>query len=199
MDNHVENKKSLILLGAGGHCRSCIDVIEQQGIMEIVGVIDRQERIGEQILGYQIIGSDDDLHALARLNSHAFITIGQLRTAERRIELFEMISRNKFDIPAIISPFAYVSRHAKIGKGTIIMHGAIVNAGAEIGDNCIINSRALIEHDSVVEDHCHISTGAIVNGGSRVGKRSFIGSGAVCRHAVEIASDSFMKANTLIV
>jgi len=199
MERYAQNKKSLILLGAGGHCRSCIDVIEQQGVMKIGGVLDSEERVGEHILGYPIVASDDALHDLARLYSYAFITIGQLRTVERRVELFDMITEIGFNVPVIISPFAYVSRHAKIGKGTIVMHGAIVNAGAEVGDNCIINSRALIEHDSIIEEHCHISTGAVINGGARVGRRSFFGSGAICRQVVEIAPDSFVKANTLVV
>ena len=32
-------------------------------------------------------------------------------------------------MPSIISPLAYVSPKAKIGEGTIVMHGAIINKG----------------------------------------------------------------------
>ena len=39
-------------------------------------------------------------------------------------------------------------RKAKIGHGTVIMHGAIVNSGSVIGEN-VLNSKALIEHDLI--------------------------------------------------
>ena len=41
--------------------------------------------------------------------------------------------KNNFNFPVIISPKAYVSKEAKIGEGTIIMHGAIVNKNSKIG------------------------------------------------------------------
>ena len=33
------NKKEIIIIGAGGHAKSCIDVIEQEGKYDIVGLI----------------------------------------------------------------------------------------------------------------------------------------------------------------
>ena len=35
----MQQKKSILLLGAGGHARSCIDVIEEQGQYQIAGLI----------------------------------------------------------------------------------------------------------------------------------------------------------------
>ena len=54
-------KPNIILVGGGGHCVSVIDVIEQQGKYNIKGIIDIKENIGKNVLGYKIIGSDNDL------------------------------------------------------------------------------------------------------------------------------------------
>jgi len=35
--------KNLILIGAGGHCRSCIDVIEAEKKYKIIGLIDKNK------------------------------------------------------------------------------------------------------------------------------------------------------------
>ena len=35
--------KNLILIGAGGHCVSCIDVIEKEKKFKIVGVLDKKK------------------------------------------------------------------------------------------------------------------------------------------------------------
>jgi sugar O-acyltransferase (sialic acid O-acetyltransferase NeuD family) len=178
--------KQLILFGAGGHAHSCIDVIEQHAEYRIAGLVGAQEERQAVHLGYAVIASDDDMQRLAEEYQYALIALGQIQTPDRRISLYNKLVSHGFVMPKIISPQAYVSRHATIGEGSIVMHGAVVNAGARVGNNCIINTKALIEHDAVVEDHCHISTGAILNGHANVGRESFIGSGSVIMQGVVI-------------
>lgn len=182
-------KPSLILIGAGGHARSCIDVIEQQGQYQIAGLIGMPDEVQTQHLGYTVIGTDSNLPDLAKNYPYALITIGQIQTAEHRIRLYQQAIQFGFQLPIIIAPTAHVSRHAKLGEGSIVMHGAIINVGARVGNNCIINSCALVEHDAIVEDHCHISTGARLNGDVVVGAGSFIGSGSVIKEGVAIGKD----------
>ena len=182
------SKPGLILIGAGGHARSCIDVIEQQGQYQIVGLVGLAEQKHAQQLGYAVIASDNALDELAKSYQYALITIGQIQTAEHRLRLYRQAAQCGFQLPTIIAPTAHVSQYAAIGAGSIIMHGAIVNAGANVGNNCIINTRSLIEHDTKVEDHCHISTGAILNGHVSVGTGSFVGSGCVIKEGVSIGT-----------
>ena len=190
-------KENIVLVGGGGHCSSVIDVIEQQGIYGIVGIVDLKEKIGQRNLGYGIIACDEDLPKLANEYKNFVISIGQLNNPKRRIELFDLLQGLSVHIPSIISPLAYVSQHAKVGSGTVIMHMAQINAKAKIGNNCIINSKALIEHDAIIEDNCHIATGAIINGGVKVCINSFIGIGVVTKQYITIPEASFIKANWL--
>jgi sugar O-acyltransferase (sialic acid O-acetyltransferase NeuD family) len=191
-------KQDIILLGGGGHCKSCIDVIEQQGLYHIAGILDMHELIGTKILGYKVIGTDDDLPKFIKTINNYFITVGHIKSVAKRIELFTLLKSYNLQLPFIVSPFAYVAKSARIGEGSIIMHHALVNAESIIGRNCIINSKALIEHDAVIEDHCHISTAAIINGGVKVGRESFIGSNAVTKQYISIPENSFVKANGLV-
>ena len=110
--------------------------------------------------------------------------------------LFEMLKNIGFKLPAIISPLAYVSKHATIGDGTVVMHNALVNANAKIGKNCIINTKALVEHDCVVGDNCHISTASVLNGGVVVEDNTFYGSNATSRQNIKI--NGFIKAGALV-
>jgi sugar O-acyltransferase (sialic acid O-acetyltransferase NeuD family) len=182
----------LLLIGAGGHALACIDVIERTASFEIVGLIGAAAEKGASVLGYPVIGTDADLEHLAARCPNALICVGQLESPGRRIALFEALNAAGYRLPAIVSPSAEVSRHATIGPGTIVMHGAIVNAGARIGANCIVNTRALVEHGAVVGDHCHISTGAIANGDVKIGEGTFIGSGSVIREGITIGRDCFV-------
>lgn len=185
-------KANLILIGAGGHSRSCIDAIEQQGNYTIGGLIGLDQEVSSDQFGYKVLATDSKLGDLARKFPYALISLGQITSAEIRIRLFEKALELGFIFPTIIAPSAYVSPHSTIGAGTIIMQGAIVNAGAVIGENCIINSRAVVEHDSCVESHCHISTGVILNGKTTIGKGSFIGSGATIKEGVSIGTGSLV-------
>lgn len=190
-------QKKLILIGGGGHCRSCIDVIESTARYSIVGIIDNGLEVGTTILHYPVLGKDADLENFINEETEFLITVGQIETAVVRIKLAELVLRLGGKLATVIASTATVSKHAKIGEGTIIMHHSLVNANSTIGCNCIINSKALIEHDAYIEDNCHISTGAIVNGGAIVRKDSFIGSGAVIIQLVEIPENSFVKAHSL--
>lgn len=178
------SKPKLILIGAGGHTHACIDVIEQHGGYQIAGLVGMPEEMHTQHLGYAVIATDGDLPQLVKDYPYAFISVGQIQTPDHRIRLYQQANKLGFQLPAIIAPSAHVSRHAAIGAGTIVMHGAIVNAGATVGNNCIINTCALIEHDATVEDHCHISTGAILNGDVHIGAGSFVGSGSVIKEGI---------------
>lgn len=189
--------KEIILVGGGGQCKAGIDVIEAMGGFRIAGIVDMAEKLGQEILGYRFIATDEELPRLAMQYGLFLVTVGQLGTGEKRKMIFGRLLELGCTMPVVISPSAYVSPHATIGAGTIIQHGAIVNAGAVIGVNCIINSRALVEHDARVGDHCHISTGAIINGGVEVGEGSFVGSGAVTRQYTKIPPYTFIKAASL--
>ena len=39
-----KKKDKIILIGGGGHCKSCIDVIEQEGRFTIAGIVDMPEK-----------------------------------------------------------------------------------------------------------------------------------------------------------
>ena len=190
--------KEIVLIGGGGHCRSVIDVIEQEAKYKIAGILEKPELSEIDILSYKVIGEDSDLLNLAKKYQYAFISMGQIKTASIRKRIFLDLESIGFEIPYIVSPRAYVSRHSSLGKGSIVMHGATLNANATVGENCIINSKALIEHDSVVQSHCHISTNVVLNGSVEIGQESFIGSGAIIIEGVKVKPNSFIKAGSVI-
>ncbi len=194
----MPNRKKLILLGGGGHCKSCIDVIEQEGKYKIAGILDNAEHVGQKVLGYDVVGTDADIGKFTDEGCAFLITVGQIKTSAIRKKLFSLLSKNDAQMATVISPRAYVSKHADIGKGTIIMHDALVNTAASIGENCIINTKALIEHDAIIEDFCHISTSAVINGGATVQEGTFFGSNAVSKEGVVTSKDDFIKAGSIV-
>jgi len=191
--------KALLLIGGGGHCRSCVDVIEASQNYVVAGVVDREAQEGATVLSYPVLGNDDDLPQLLKKYPAALITVGQIKSATNRIRLFERLRTLGAELPCVISSHAHVSRHALVAAGSVVMHGSILNSSSSVGENCIINSQALIEHDCVVEAHCHISTGVKLNGGVYVESGCFIGSGAIVREGVRIGANSLIQAGSVVL
>lgn len=191
--------ENILLIGGGGHCKSVIDVIELEGKYNIVGIIDKKELMGHDILGYKILGCDDDLVELFKTYQYALVTVGQIKSNDLRVKLFNTLKNIGYKLPTIISPLSYVSKYAKVEEGTVIMHQALINANVTIGKNCIINTKALIEHDAIVKDNCHISTSAIINGGVAVEENTFFGSNSMAKEYIEIKANSIVGGGTNVM
>lgn len=188
--------KPLILIGGGGHCKSVIDVAECAGYT-ILGILDRPEEIGKQVLNYKVIGSDADMVQYAN-QAEFIVTVGQIKSPELRIRLHQMLLKAGGELATIISPSAHVSNYATINEGTVVMHQAVVNANARIGKGCIINTMSNIEHDAVIGNYCHISTGAMINGECMVGERCFIGSQSVLANGITVGDDIVVGAGSVV-
>ena len=191
-------KKKIILIGAGGHAVSCIDVIESTKKFEIVGLIDKSKKqylnVGNK--KYRIFNEKNYLEN--KIAKYALICIGSDKFISKRNYLFEKYKKLGFDFPSIISPLAYVSKSSHVGKGSIVMHGAIINANVKIGLNCIINTKCLVEHDCRIGNNSHIATSANINGHVSIEKNCFIGSNTTIVPSVRIKENTFIKAFKLI-
>lgn len=190
------NEKNLILIGGGGHCKSVIDVAESAGY-RINGILDMPANVGKRVLGYPIVGTDDQISEFAEENVF-IVTVGHIKDASVRIKLHEKLQKTGGKLATLIASTSHVSKHAVIGKGSVVMHKAVVNADAVIGEGCIINTFANIEHDTIIGDFCHISTGAMVNGNCIVGNGTFLGSQAVMVNGIEITSGCVIAAGAMV-
>lgn len=188
--------KPLILIGGGGHCQSVIEVAESTG-REIRGILDLPEEVGKQVLGYPVLGTDDQLADYAQ-SCEFVITVGFIKNPSLRIKLFNQVCEAGGVLATLIASTAYVSRHASLGAGTVVMHHAFVNAGAKIGENVIINTFCNIEHGVSVGSQCHISTGTMVNGDCKIGNNCFIGSQSVLANGISVCDDVVVGAGSLV-
>ena len=190
--------RKIIIIGAGGHAKSCLDVVNSNDkIYKVVGFIDKNKSI-KRISKYKILGAEKDLREIFRKYKYALVGFGQIKSYKLRENSFKNLKKIGFKLPPIISKFAYFSKRSKIGEGSIVMHGVVVNAFSSIGENCILNSNSTIEHDVKIGNNCHIAAGAVINGGVTVGDGTFIGSGSVIKEGIKIGKDCIISANIFV-
>jgi sugar O-acyltransferase (sialic acid O-acetyltransferase NeuD family) len=193
----IKSKPNIILIGAGGHCVSVIDVIEQEKKYKILGILDSNNK-EDNILGYPILGGDELIPSLVNNNTFFLISVGQINSYTIRQNIAENLKINNAKLAIVVSPLAYVSKHANVQEGTVIMNGAIVNAKAKIGMHCIINTKSNIEHGVLIRDFCHISTCAVVNGDSIIENGTFIGSNSTISNGIIVKGGSVISAGKFI-
>ena len=188
----------IILIGAGGHCKSCINLIDSIPEYKVKGIIDKTGTIVSEVLGHKVLATDDEMESLIVNSPSIIISVGQIKTPKMRGKLFERANSMGAVFPVLKSPMSCISIHSSIDSGTVVFHHVIVNASVKIGKNCILNHKALIEHDAIIGSHCHISTGALVNGGVLIDDGCFIGSGAVLHEGIKVGMNSVISAGQIV-
>lgn len=189
--------ENLILIGGGGHAKSCIDIIRSTAQYNILGYIDLTPCLDDKF-GIPYLGNDEVIPDYIQGNQF-LICIGHTQSSEIRKKMYQHLKNLGAKLATIVSPHAHISSYASIGEGSIIFHGVSIQADAHIGVNCIINNHALIEHESRIGDHSHISTGSIVNGNVQIGQGVFVGSGAVLKQGIEVGSSALIGMGSIVL
>jgi sugar O-acyltransferase (sialic acid O-acetyltransferase NeuD family) len=194
------NKLSdIIFLGGGGHSLSCCDVLNQNKNFNLIGFIDANKNALLSESGYEWLGSDNNMQEAIQKYKNIFISIGHMKTADKRVFLYEKSKKIGGVFPILKSNFSYISPTAFIEEGSLIMHGAVINAKAHISKNCIINSNSVIEHGVTIGNHVHIAPSAIILGDVKIGDECFIGAGAIIREGVTIGKRTVIKAREIVI
>lgn len=192
-------RKDLIIIGAGGHAHSVIDVVESGTEYRIVGLIDSTLSLGDKAFGYEVLGAESDLDALVNGGEfELFIAIGDNFHRQRVYRLVNArLPTTKF--ATLTHPDSQISKRASLGAGTVVMAGAIINAGCHIDDGVIINTGAVIDHDGSIGRFSSLAPLAAVGGSASIGKRTAIGLGAKLIHNISIAHDVCVGAGSLVL
>ena len=189
-------KKKILLLGSGGHAKSCLDIILSLGLE--VKILCEKKNVKKKIMN-KIVSLDYSFLTEDKIkNFKILIGIGHIKNPNIRINLYKKLKILNANFLLLKSKTANISKFSSIKKGTFIGQNVIVNADAEIGYNCIINNKALIEHDVKIGNHVHISTGAIINGDVKIGSGSFIGSGSIIFNNITIGKNCVVGAGQIL-
>ncbi|MBC6481022.1 MAG: acetyltransferase [Hormoscilla sp. GM7CHS1pb] len=191
----------VIGLGAGGHAKVAIEILQQSGQYKLVGLLDPNPELqGKSLLGVPILGDDDRLPSIkAQGVEYFFVGLGSTSNIVPRRRLYELARSLGMKPVTAVHPSAIISPSAVLGEGATVMAGAIINAGAILGENVIVNSGAIVEHDCAIGNHVHIATGARLAGAVRISDNTHIGIGATIRQLIKVGKGSAIGAGAVVV
>lgn len=162
--------EKLLLVGAGGFGRVVLE--HASSFYDCAFLDDGDAKIVD---GVSVIGSTADMAMLFPEYKLLLVTIGNNALRERLYKEAEAIG---YSCPNLIHPSAYVSPHASLGSGVIILNNAVVQNGSRIGSGTILNPGVEAHHDSTIGNYCLIYTNSVIRSLTHVGNRVWIGSTA---------------------
>lgn len=189
----------IIIIGVGGHSKVIVDIIQNEQKYEIAGFIDNNLPIGHKVLGYKVLGKEEEINTL--INKHeiygGIIAIGD-NFMRSKIEKKIKQLCNEFKFINCIHPKSNIAFNVVMGEGNVVMAGATINTSSEIGNHCILNTNCTIEHDNRIANFASIAPNAVTGGNVEVGEFSAIGISATVKHNVSIGYNCIIGASSFV-
>lgn len=188
----------LVVIGASGHAKVVIDILEKEGRYRIAHLLDDNAAMhGKSFFGYAVAGATPSILTGASAEKPpVLVAIGDNGA---RLRIASWLRSNGFEFARAVHPQSQVGRGAIVGAGTVIMAGAVVNSDAVIGDNTIVNTGATVDHDCVVGDGVHLAPGTHLCGGVRVGAGAFLGAGTVVIPGIRVGANAIVGAGSTLL
>ena len=183
-------KKSLVIIGAGGHGRVVSDIAKDCGTYAEILFLDDSDN-----LTFPVAGKVSDF---VRFVSDCDFVVAIGNNLVRR-NITDVLKKHKADIATLVHPSAVLGENVKLGAGTVVMAGCVINNGTRIGEGVIINTCSSVDHDCTIGDFCHISVGAHVAGTVTIGDSTFVGAGATVINNLEICDDCMIAAGAVVI
>lgn len=178
-----QSKKRLLIIGASGHGKVCADIAEKMGLWhEIVFADDYPP----DDFPYPVIGDSD-----VEWHEDCFVGIGNSAIREKL--------SNGRNLVTLIHPNSTIGERVLMGKGAVVMAGAVINPDVVIGDGVIINTCASVDHDCLIEDYVHVAVGAHLCGTVSTGRHTWVGAGATVKNNIKICGSCIIGAGAVVV
>ena len=180
------------IIGAGGHGKVVGDIALSLNYNQIFYFDDINKSKEIKFLG-------DYAGKINKINEYKAIPfIVAIGDNNKRKKIFFEFIKKEYKIISLIHPSSFVSKYAKIGKGSVVMPKTVINASTKISNSCIINTSSSIDHDNQFKDFSSTGPGVKTGGNVSLGERSHIGIGSSVKQGVKIYEDCIIGANSYV-
>ncbi|MCR5336711.1 MAG: acetyltransferase [Synergistes sp.] len=184
-------EKEICLIGAGGHAKVILALIEELG-MRCTTIYDDAETLhGTLLCGIPVTGPVSALPD--REDIAAVIAIGAGETRRRISRAFKNISWS-----TLVHPHSWVHRSVSIGPGSVVFAGSVIQPDSIIGAHTIVNTSVSIDHDCRIGDFCHVAPGCHIAGGVDIGSGVFCGIGSCITQYLSVCGDVTIGAGAAV-
>jgi sugar O-acyltransferase (sialic acid O-acetyltransferase NeuD family) len=191
--------RSLVIIGAGGHGREVLDVVEAINAVEptykVIGFLADGDGAHEPLTtrAAKILGPSSLIDSLG---ADYVVAIGN---PVARAAIDRQCMLKGFLSPVLIHPAASVGSDVHLGPGSVVMAGARITTNLVAGRHLQINVNATISHDARIGDYVTISPGCNISGNVELGDSVYLGTGCVVIPGVRIGANTIVGAGAVVI
>ncbi len=187
-----------VIIGAGGHGRVVLDIMQHEGRHEVVGFLDSNPDLHGRLMdGVEVLGPIQRLAGLKEQGVRgAIVAVGHNGT---RRSFGEQVQRLGHELVSAVHPSANIANNVSIGRGVVVAAGALVCAHCQIGDGVILNTGCLVDHETMIGTACHLCPGVKIAGRVTIESGAFVGIGATVIQHVRVGHDSVIGAGAVVL
>lgn len=189
--------RRVLLIGAGGHARVCLEALQDMAQTVVVGAVSRDGR-GIRELGVPVIGRDEEFGEVAQREGVTTFCVAVGDNSHRK-KLCHMVTESGAELTSAISRAATVSRTAQVGAGSHLLAGSVVNAASQVGVGVIVNTNASVDHDCRIGDFVHIAPGVAIGGDVTIGAGALVGIGSRVLSGLTIGAGATVAGGAVVV
>ncbi|GAA5444420.1 putative acetyltransferase EpsM [Microbulbifer sp. NBRC 101763] len=188
-------RKTLLILGAGGHGKAVAEAAMLSGKWQRVCFADDRWPELEESFGCPVIANSFTLAEVAGTVDAAIAAVGNNALREQWLATLQQAG---FPLATIVHPAASVSVSAQLGAGSAVMALAMVGVDARIGCGAIVNAQATVDHDACLGEFAHLGVGVHLAGGVQVGAKAWLQAGCSAGYRVVIAEGEVLAPGTAL-
>ena len=160
---------NLLILGAGIHGHDVFEIAESLRIFKRISFLDDFKT------GDDIIGKCSDVALFRKTFPCAFVAMGDNAQRKKHVEI---LKKERYLLPSLVSLSANISSKAIIGEGVAILPQSTVNE-AVIGDFSIVDVKSTVNSGVQLGKYTRIDCGAIILRGAVVPEDTWLRSGEI--------------------
>ena len=189
---------NIVILGAGGHGRVVLDILQQAREHMVKGFLDSNPQIwGRRVDGVLVLGGPDLLPELVSQGVEgAVVAIGD--NGVRR-QFADAVDAAGLELANAIHPSANLARTVTVGCNVVIAAGALVCAHCQIGDSVVLNTGCIVDHESMIGTAAHVCPGVKIAGHVAIESGAFLGIGATVIQNLRIGYDAVVGAGSVVI
>ena len=190
--------RKVAIAGAGGYGRVLAEYLRIHPDWDPCAFLDDDPSImGQAIVGIQVIGTTDSLHALESRGVRS--VLAPIGNNEDRRRILVAVQSAGLESPSFVHETASLPPSVELARGVIVLDGARFMPFGTVEDYAIVSMGANVAHHTTIGRASFVSTGANLGAGITFGEGAFVGIGATVMTGVTtVGSWSVIGAGAVV-
>lgn len=182
-----------LLIGAGGLAREVLAA----GMVDVVGVLDDDPSLlGHDVAGVRVVG---DIPAAADRGELLLVCIGPSAARRRVVRRLRDLGVDPERFTTFRADSSRIGASSSVGRGSILLEGAVVTADATIGTHVVVMPNCTITHDDVLDDFATLAAGVSLGGAVHIGEAAYLGMNASVRQKLSIGAEATIGMGAVVL